>query len=93
MSENETSYDEKGIQSISKTFVLINTKGLYAKRVSKDAGWGKNDLNNVSEVTSLDNADIFHTHERKSISYIAAMKQGFIEIPAYEVRKVYLGAY
>lgn len=76
---------------MSDTFVLANSVGAYAVTCYIGGGFGDRAHNAVRETTDINSASIFDGSSRRGKPYKYAIENRFIEIPAYSVRKVFLG--
>lgn len=70
--------------------VMMNKEGLYARARYVGGGFGDNEPNNV-EFVELDRATVFDCRARRQRPFEVAKELNCTEVPAYEVRKVFIG--
>lgn len=73
------------------TFVLMSRTGKYAVTCHEGGGFAHDNSDGIRDVDELNHASIFDNTSKYSKAYKLAIQEGYVEVPAYSVRKVYLG--
>jgi hypothetical protein len=77
---------------MADTFVLISPMGHFAVSYCSKSGFDHDrSHNDINETMNLSEATVFNKIDRRNVAYQTAAQKGFVEVPAFVIRRVIIG--